>query len=135
MLKRSIAQQDRISQLKAKLAKAEKDLNKACRVTALVLKDKTKLQKDLQQEKDLQTIFKNSNTVGIQVNQALRKELDQSQINVRHLSESYLDVLARNYFLENRNTWYYANFHGLTDEEINGPAEDLVDRPPSLGPL
>ena len=108
--------------------------DKNSRVASRSTKDNKLLRKLILKEQYLAELHKNGYTVVIEINDDIRLQLQDSQSQVGELREGFFDTLARNQFLENRNAWYYANYHGVA-EELNGPLQEDEDKPPSQGPL
>ena len=122
------------TKLKAQLAEVKKENLKISRLAARSTKDYRRVRKVLQDERELRELYFNGYSSQLKVNKDLKKDFEESQAKVRQLEEGFLDTLARNQFLENRNAWYYANFHGVA-EELEGPLQEDEDKPPSQGPL
>jgi hypothetical protein len=94
------------------------------------------LKQQLQDKTDSLTLYRQAVERASELNISLTRQLDQTHTNVDHLTESYIDVLARNSFLEDRNQYYYHNYHGLHQEtQITGPLIDTEDKPPTQGPF
>ena len=94
------------------------------------------LKQQLQEKEYSLTLYKNAKQVDTEINADLRRELDQCHENIQHLSESYIDTIARNSFLEDRNRAYYLNYHNLSEElNTTGSLTDSAEKPPSQGPL
>ena len=94
------------------------------------------LKRQLQEKTDSLTLHRQAIQRAAELNSSLTRELHQTHTNVDHLTESYIDILARNSFLEDRNQFYYRNYHGLQqDTDITGPLIDTEEKPPTQGPF
>ena len=94
------------------------------------------LQKELQAKTDSVTLYRQAIQRAAELNTSLTRELDQTHTNVDHLTESYIDFLARNSFLEDRNQFYYRAYHGLQQEtDFTGPLTDTKEKPATQAPF
>jgi uncharacterized protein YaaW (UPF0174 family) len=124
-----------IAELQSKLTAAEEQRVKVSLLFATATKEKHELKKELKLKEQHLDLYVNAHSNTVEINGELRDQLEISQQNVRHLSESYIDTLTRIEFLQARNKFYYSHYHSLIWE--NTETELSIDEfhPPSLGPL